>query len=144
MSEVVGEFTGKKLGPTFFRGGKPIDAVWATQDIVVTHACVMPVGFGNGDHRMFVIDIQEESLIGIEPFKVQQFAARRLNTKVSSGATKKYVERFENSIIKHRLLERLATLNDNHKLRQKLQEALNKLDRQTRELMANAEKNAGG
>ena len=140
MSEVVGEFTGKSLGPTFFRGGKPIDAVWATQDIVVTHACVMPAGFGNGDHRMFVIDFQEESLIGIEPFKVQRFTARRLNTKVSSGASKKYVERFENSINKHRLLERLATLKDKHKSRRKLQEALNKLDRQTRELMANAEK----
>jgi hypothetical protein len=50
MQEVVGEFTGKKLGPTFFRGTKPIDGVWATDDLVVTHACVMPVGYGVGDH----------------------------------------------------------------------------------------------
>jgi hypothetical protein len=33
MQEVVGEFTGKKLGPTFFRGTKPIDEVWATDNL---------------------------------------------------------------------------------------------------------------
>jgi len=31
MSEVVADFTGEKIGATFFRGMKPIDAVWATQ-----------------------------------------------------------------------------------------------------------------
>ncbi len=50
MLEVVGDFTGKRLGPTFFRGSEPIDGVWATPDIDVTHACVMPAGFGVGDH----------------------------------------------------------------------------------------------
>jgi hypothetical protein len=54
MQEVVGEFTGKKIGPTFFRGTKPIDGVWATSNLVVTHACVMPKGFGVGDHCMFI------------------------------------------------------------------------------------------
>ena len=42
MNEVVGAFTGKKIGATFFRGSKLIDAVWATPDIVVVGACVMP------------------------------------------------------------------------------------------------------
>jgi hypothetical protein len=98
MSEVVGDFTGKKLGPTFFRGSKPIDGIWATRDIIVTHACVMPAGFGVGDHRMFVIDVQESSLVGTEPFRVQRFEARRLNTKTSSGATRKYVKRLEENI----------------------------------------------
>jgi hypothetical protein len=45
MVEVVGVFTGKQIGATFFRGSKPIYGKWATQDLVVTHACVMPVGF---------------------------------------------------------------------------------------------------
>ena len=34
MVEVVGEFTGKKVGATFYRGKKPIDGVWATPDIL--------------------------------------------------------------------------------------------------------------
>jgi hypothetical protein len=29
MSEVVGDFTGKCIGATFFCGSKPIDGVWA-------------------------------------------------------------------------------------------------------------------
>ena len=70
MSEAVGDFTGKKLGATFFRGTKPIDGVWATKDITITHACVMPAGYGMGDHRMFVVDMLEESLIGQAPFRV--------------------------------------------------------------------------
>ena len=56
MGEAVGDFTGKKVGATFFRGKKPIDGVWTTADIVITGACVMPAGFGIGDHRLFVLD----------------------------------------------------------------------------------------
>jgi hypothetical protein len=51
MMEVVGEFTGKQLGATFFRGSEPINAIWASSDLEVAHACVMPVGYGIGDHR---------------------------------------------------------------------------------------------
>ncbi len=75
MQEVVGEFTGKKIGPTFFRGSMPIDRVWATIDLVVTHACVMPAGFGVGDHRMFIINFQESSMVGAASFRVQWFTS---------------------------------------------------------------------
>ena len=50
MKEVVGEFTGTPIGTTFFRGSKPIDGVWATSDITVCNASVMPAGYGIGDH----------------------------------------------------------------------------------------------
>ncbi len=87
MLEVVGDFTGKKIGPTFFLVSKPIDGIWATPGLVVTHACVMPVGYGVGDHWLFVADFQEGSLIGEVHFLIKQFASQQLNTKVSSGAT---------------------------------------------------------
>ncbi len=58
MWEVVGEFTGKRIGPTFFWGSNPINAFWATSNLIITHACVMPAGFGVGDHRMLVIGFQ--------------------------------------------------------------------------------------
>ncbi len=44
MVEVVSEFIGQKIGPTFFRGSSPIVGIWATADLNVTHACVMPTG----------------------------------------------------------------------------------------------------
>jgi hypothetical protein len=140
MSKVVGDFTGRKLGPTFFWGSKPIDGVWATHDILVTHACMMPAGFGVGDHRMFVIDFQEASLVGTEQFRVQQFAARRLNTKVSSGATRKYIKRLEENLSRHCLTEKLGTLHIRYKQKQHFQRALNKLNQQSKELMINTEK----
>jgi hypothetical protein len=87
MVEVVGEFTGKKIGATSFRGSKPINGIWAITDIGVTHLCVMPAGFDIGDHQMFVVDLQEDTITGITPFRVKQFTSHRLNTKASSGAT---------------------------------------------------------
>ncbi len=86
MREVVVEFTGKKMSPTFFQGSKPIDGIWATSNLIVTHACVMPAGFGVGDHCMFIINFQESSMVGSAPFQVQRYSSCCLNTKVSSGA----------------------------------------------------------
>jgi hypothetical protein len=53
IKDVVGEFTARKLGATYFQGSVPIDAIWATSDVTVANACVMPVGYGIGDHCLF-------------------------------------------------------------------------------------------
>ncbi len=140
MVEVVGEFTGRRIGATFFRGSKPIDGIWVTPDLVVTHACVMPAGFGVGDHRMFVVDFQEESLIGKAPLRVKRFTSHRLNTKVSSGAVRNYLSQLEKNLSHHRLIERIGELHTKHKTRRKFQRGLNKLDKQSKDLMTNAEK----
>jgi hypothetical protein len=49
MKEVIGKFTGTSIGSTFFPSSKPIIGVWATLDITVCNAAIMPVGFGIGD-----------------------------------------------------------------------------------------------
>ena len=46
MVEAVGAYTGKKIGPTYFHGKKPIDGIWTTPDITIANACVMPTGYG--------------------------------------------------------------------------------------------------
>ena len=84
INEVVGTFTGKKIGSNFFRTLKPIDAVWAKQDIVVVGACVMPAGYGVSDHRLFVLDFLTSYLIGETPPKIIRSGAIRLNTKIPS------------------------------------------------------------
>jgi hypothetical protein len=58
MKEVVGKFTCQPVGPTFFWGSKPIDSVWASSEITISNACIMPTGYGIGDHRLFGIDFQ--------------------------------------------------------------------------------------
>ena len=111
MVEVVGEFTGKRLGPTFFRGPKLINGIWAMLDIAVTHACVMPAGFGVGDHRLFLINFQEASLVGEARQWIARFTSRRLNTKASNGATQKYLRRLEANLEHHKLIEWLGRLH---------------------------------
>jgi hypothetical protein len=63
----------------------------------------MPTDFGVDDHRMFIIDFQESSMVVAALFRIQRFTSRRLNTKVSSGAAQKYVERLGENIAKHYL-----------------------------------------
>jgi hypothetical protein len=108
---VVGDLTGIHIRATFFRGSKPIDGVWATQDIVITHACVMLAGFGIEDHQMFVIDVQEETILGTVLFRDKRFTSRRLNTKVSNGATQKYLTKLDKGLLQHRLIEKIGKLH---------------------------------
>ncbi len=70
MVEVVGKFTQQPIGPTYFRGQTPIDGIWATTDVTVVGACIMPAGYGIGDHRLFVVDFLTSSLIGMIPQKI--------------------------------------------------------------------------
>jgi hypothetical protein len=63
MKKVVGKFTAKQLGATYFHGSKPIDGIWATGNLAVANACVMPVGFRVKDHQLFVIDFATTMLV---------------------------------------------------------------------------------
>jgi hypothetical protein len=64
MKELVGSYTGKRIGPTFFWGQLPINGIWATSDITIANACIIPTGYRIGDHRLFVINIHTSSLVG--------------------------------------------------------------------------------
>ncbi len=72
LLEPVQAATGTPIGPTFFRGSKPIDAVWVSRDLHCTDATVLPVRYGVGDHRMFVLDFSSESFLGVSPPTIHQ------------------------------------------------------------------------
>ena len=93
MSEVVGDFTCQKVGAAYLRGSNPIYGVWATSDVIVVVACVIPVGYGVGDHRLFIIDFLKSFLVGACPPSIVQAAARRLNSIIPRAA-EKYLEKF--------------------------------------------------
>ena len=111
MKEVVGDHTGKRIGPTFSRGTKPIDGVWATSDVSIVSACIMPAGYGIGDHRLFVVDILTATLVGNNPIKVARPCARRLNTKIP-GVTERYNDKLEELVGHHRILERMGAVHE--------------------------------
>jgi hypothetical protein len=88
IREVVGTFTGKQLGPTYSRGSTPIYSIWATSDISISNACIMPTGYGIGDHRMFIIDFNTTDIIGFNPPKDVRPTAQPLITKLPGVAAK--------------------------------------------------------
>ncbi len=67
MKEVVGAYTGKKIGPTFFWGQFSINGIWTTPAVIISNACIMPAVYGIGDHHLFVIDIHTSLLVGMGP-----------------------------------------------------------------------------
>jgi hypothetical protein len=106
MREAVVQHTGAHPGATFFRGSKPIDGFWVTNDLNVSNASVMPFGYGVGDHRVFIVDIPIKLLVGINPVKIAHPAGRRLNSRLP-GCSKVYIDSLESNIIRYRLLRRL-------------------------------------
>jgi hypothetical protein len=139
MKEVVGDFIVWQLWATYFRGSEPIDGVWATSDITVTNACVMPVGFSVGDHRLFVVDFATMTLIGSGLTTVVHPTLRPLNTRIS-GCADQYNRSLCRNILRHWLLERMveaASLGDSKYV---LAMTLNKLDQEGEAYMKHAEK----
>ncbi len=94
------------MGATFFRGFHPIDGLWALDDLDIGNACVMPFGYGVGDHRAFILDILLGSLIGVNTVWIVRLASQCLNSQIP-GCSKAYITSLESNIIQHRLIKRL-------------------------------------
>ena len=76
MIEAVERYTGKKIGPTYFRGQLPINGIWTTPDVTVSNACIMLAGYGIRDHRLFIIDLHTTLLVGPGPPRERSAASR--------------------------------------------------------------------
>jgi hypothetical protein len=139
MQEVVGKFTGRRIVPTYFGGSRPMDAVWATLDVKVAGACIMPAGYGIGDHQLFVLDFVTSSLIGLAPKKIVQPQARRLNCKIL-GAVKSYNTWLEEKILHHCLLERVGKVHDSDLPQEEKKHHLNWIDVESKNYMKNSKK----
>jgi hypothetical protein len=101
--------------------------------------CVMPVGYGVGNHRLFVVDFATASMIGTCPPKIVWPALRRLNTKIS-GCALRYNRALRRNILRHRLLERMINVANLHDGKEIISAKLNQLDREGEQYMRHAEK----
>jgi hypothetical protein len=104
LSKVILKHTGLRTGMTFFWGSRPINGLWASGNIDISNACVMPFGYGAGYHHAFIFDIPLESLVGENPVKIVRPASCWLNSCLP-GCSNEYVRSLETNIIHHRLLE---------------------------------------
>jgi hypothetical protein len=97
---------GASPGATFFCGLRPINRIWVSSNLEISNACVMPFGYGIGDHHTFILDIPIKSLVGINPVKIVRLAGRRLNSQLL-GCSQLYINSLEKNITRHRLLKQL-------------------------------------
>jgi hypothetical protein len=140
MKEVLGEFTTWRLGATYFRGSAPIDAVWATSNVAVVNACVIPVGYRVGGHRLFVVDFVTALLVGIGcSQQIVRPALRCLNTRIA-GCALRYNKALQRNILRHCLLERMVAVATSDQPKAEIVKALNKLDKEGEAYMKHAEK----
>jgi len=79
MKEVCHLTTGIPLPPTHNRGTVPIDAVFGTVGLMVTSVALFPSRTGVGDHRVFLIDVSSDSILGDVFPRVIPAAGRLLN-----------------------------------------------------------------
>ena len=103
------------------------------------NACVMPVGFGVGDHRLFVIDFATTALVSSGTTTVVRPALHRLNTKIY-GCADRYNKSLCRNILRHWLLERMVAAALSGTSKDDMAQTLNKLDQEGEAYMKHAEK----
>ncbi len=126
---------GRQLGAQFFRGREPIDAIWATSDLKVVHACIMPVGYSVRDHCFFVL----ASMIGTCLPKILCPALRRLNTKIT-GCALWYNRVLQKNILHQRLLECMIHVAESEDSKEVILAKLNQLNHKGEQYMKHVEK----
>jgi hypothetical protein len=108
-------------------------------DITVVAACIMPVRYGIGDHRLFVVDLLTSSLVGADPIRVARPCARQLTTKLP-GVVRAYNARLEDLVLKHRIIERLGAAHEDSRTNKEAATKMDSVDRDFRDYMLHAEK----
>jgi hypothetical protein len=140
MREAIIQHTGASPGAIFFHGSKPIDGMWVSGNLDISNACVMPFGYGVGDHRAFVLDISLESMIGIDPVKIVRPVGRRLNSKLP-GCCKAYTDSLKSNIARYRLLERRYDAHTGEDYNEERAWKIILIDKEGKAYMRRAEKN---
>ena len=101
--------------------------------------CVMPAGYGVGDHRLFMVDFLTSSLVGLSPTKIIRAEARLLNTKIHRTA-KKYSEEVERLTLTHRVIEEVGLPHEVSSTKEEAKRKFNKIDEEVKQQLKGAEK----
>ena len=99
----------------------------------------MPVVYGVGDHRLFIIDFLKSCLVGASPPSIVRSAPRRLNSRIPAAA-EDYSDIFEHLVLEHKLIEHLGKAHKSSSVTKIVKENINKVDIENKQYMAHAEK----
>ena len=102
----------RTMGPkTYFKGTVAIDGIWVSEELEVTAAEYLPFDLELRDHRLLVVNITKTSTLGVSGPKIKSSTTRRLNSKIKQ-IRQTYIIKLEKDFHKHKILERLATLEE--------------------------------
>ena len=129
MSELCFRITGSRLPSTHIRGSVPIDAVYATTGVGGLAVTLLPHRAGVGDHRVFVIDISSESVLG-DVFPRVIPASRRLLNCASDRIKASYISVLNQLTDRHRVYQKLQKIHHDstQMTHTQLQLGMNKVD----------------
>jgi hypothetical protein len=101
----------------------------------------MPVGYGVGDHRLFVVDFATTLLVGTGCVqKIIRPTLCWLSTRIE-GCAQRYNKALKRNILQHCLLEQMVEMASSNEPKKAISKQLNKLDKEGEEYMKHAEKN---
>ncbi len=129
LQEMCHRTTGRCLPPTHTRGRVPIDAVYGTAGLQCTVVALLPGRAGVGDHRVLIVDIDSETILGGVFPRVIPITGRLLNC-ASDKIRNNYVKVLNKLANRHLILRKmlLAEKDSDYILHSQLQLRMNSID----------------
>ncbi len=143
MTEICYWTTGKHLPPTHSCGSTPIDAIFGTAGLVCSAALLLPCNVGVGDHRVFIVDITSELILG-NVFPCVIPASRRLLNCKSDKIKNSYIAVLNQLSNRHLIFQKLLLTDraSKHISLAALQLRMNKIDSKMEQFMKSAERDS--
>ncbi len=141
MSALCLRTTGSRLPNAHIRGNVPIDAVFATAEIYSTAVTLLPHRVGVGDHGVFLLDIDSNTLLG-DIFPCVIPVARRLLNCASDWIKENYILVLNRLLNRHWIFTKLLYIDreSDRIIQAQLQLQMNKVDLELEEIMKSSEK----
>lgn len=100
---------GHSIPPTYHRGSKPINGIFASSTIQITAGGYLPFGTFPSDHRLLWVDMDCDVAFGYNMPPAISPAARKLNS-TDPRTRKAWIQLYESFLRKHHLQTRQFTL----------------------------------
>ncbi len=141
MSKLCQKTTGSRLPNIHIRGSVPIDAVFATAGILCTAVTLLPHRMGVGNHRVFLLDIESDTLLGDVFPRVIPISRRLLNC-ASDKIKNTYILVLNQLASRHLIYKKLLYIQQDstRMTHAQLQLRMNKVDLELEEFMKSLEK----
>jgi hypothetical protein len=110
MSELCYRTTGTPLPPTHNRGSVPINAIHGTAGLVCSALALLPDRIGVGNHRVFIMNIKSDSILG-DVFPHVLPTTRKLLNYVLDHIKNNYIQVLNQLSNRHLIFKKLLIID---------------------------------